>query len=329
MPITTSVISGTVAHTHGLASADGGYLLDGTTGVNPFGVYPFGTSNPMVKVSKTFADINTGSASMDIYTLAQDAALVNVYADITSVFDVSTGVTIGDSGDDDGLAQAVDFTSGTGLTDATRGNYITSFKTMLSTSGTTDIKAYNFTTITSGGSTFTQSGGNSGRTISNGGTREELAQQFNTGHVLVGEPINNVKWFIKLDQGSPAGNVQAFIRQSDGTIRETSSTTVDATSVPGVSTEYTFDFTGSTTLAVDDMITVSLDNGSPGGASNSLQCATDTPGMSDGTLYQTGTPGSSYSEIGGEKMKMTVSYGTVTTTSDTTGEIDFYLQVVD
>ena len=76
------------------------------------------------------------------------------------------------------------------------------------------------------------------------------------------------------------------------------------------------------------MITVSLDNGT-GGTSNSLQCATNTAGMTDGTLYQTSSPGSSYSEISGEQMKMSVSYGTVTTTTDTQGAVDFYLQVVN
>jgi len=98
------------------------------------------TSNPLVKVSKTFADIAGGE--IDIYTLPQDAALCNVYADITTVFDIATSVTIGDAADEDGFAQAVDFTASTGLTDAVRGAYVTSFKTMRSTSGTTDIKAY-------------------------------------------------------------------------------------------------------------------------------------------------------------------------------------------
>ena len=97
---------------------------------------------PLVKVSKTFADI--AGASMDIYTLPEDSAICNVWADITTVFDVSTGVTIGDAGDDNGFVEASDWTASTGLTDATRGAYVTSFKTMRSTSGTTAIKAYNF-----------------------------------------------------------------------------------------------------------------------------------------------------------------------------------------
>ena len=100
------------------------------------------TSNPLIKVSKTFADI--AALEMDIYTLPQDAALCNVYTDITSVFDISTAVTIGDAGDDNGFQEATDWTAGTGLTDATRGAYVSTFKTMRSTSGTTAIKAYGF-----------------------------------------------------------------------------------------------------------------------------------------------------------------------------------------
>ena len=101
-------------------------------------------SKPLIKVTKTFEDI--AAAEMEIYTLPQDAALVNVYTDITTVFDISVAVTIGDAGDDNGFAEATDWTTGTGLTDATRGAYVTSFKTMRSTSGTTAIKAYNFST---------------------------------------------------------------------------------------------------------------------------------------------------------------------------------------
>ena len=71
---------------------------------------------------------------------------MNVYTDITTVFDLSTAVTIGDAGDDNGFQEATDWTSGLGLTDATRGAYVTTFKTMRSVSGTTAIKAYNFTT---------------------------------------------------------------------------------------------------------------------------------------------------------------------------------------
>lgn len=102
------------------------------------------TANPLIKITKTFADIVEASGSMDIYTLPQDAAAVNIWADIITAFNISTAVTIGDAADPNGFAEATDWTAGTGLTDATRGQYITSFKTMRSTTGTTDIKAYDF-----------------------------------------------------------------------------------------------------------------------------------------------------------------------------------------
>lgn len=282
------------------------------------------TSNPLVKVTKTFSDIDIGTTSMDIYTLPEDSALVNVWADITTVFDVSTGVTVGDAADPNGFQESTDWTSGTGLTDATRGAYVTSFKTMMSTTGTTAIKAYDFSTATAGGTTFSQTSGGSARTITNG-SREELAQQFNAGHVLVGEIINHASWWIHHDQGSPTGNIQAFIRQADGTLRETSSTTVDASTV-GASTEYTFNFAGTTTLAVDDMICIALDNGATG--ANQVGCATNAAGMTNGTLWQANAPAGPYTEIVNEQMKMTVLYG-ATITTDTQGAVDFYLQVVN
>ena len=39
------------------------------------------TSNPLIKVTKSYTDIT--ALEMDIYTLPQDAALCNIYTDIT------------------------------------------------------------------------------------------------------------------------------------------------------------------------------------------------------------------------------------------------------
>jgi len=319
--------SGSILYSDGsniqeLGVGAGGKVLAVSGSSLPEWVTPTDTS-PLLKVTKSYSDIVVGTTSMAIYTLPQSAALVNVWADITTVFDISTAVTIGDAGDDNGFQDATNWTSSTGLTDATRGDYIQNFKTMRSISGTTAISAYNFTTI--GASTFSQLLGGATRSLSSNPGREELAQKFTTGHVLEGEVISNASWWIGLDQGSPTGNVQAFIRQSDGTIRETSSTTVDASSV-STEIEYTFNFAGTTTLATDDMITITLDNGT-GGASNSLFCRTNGTTMTDGILYGTSTAGSSYSELTNTQMKMTVGYGALV--SDTQGDVDFYLQVVD
>ena len=284
------------------------------------------TSNPLVKVSKTYSDIDVGTTSMDIYTLPQDAALVNVYTDITTVFDISTAVTIGDAGDDNGFTEAADWTSGTGLTDATRGAYVTTFKTMRSTSGTTDIKAYNFSTAGGTGTTFSQPTTNSAYSIGvNPAGREELAQQFNAGHVLVGEDIASASWFIEIDSGSPTGDIKAFIRQADGTEVAESSTTLDASTITGSLVEHTFDFP-NTTLSVDEMITISGGSMTDG----RVRCSVDNASaMTNGTLYSSDSTGSSYSELSGTQMKMDVVYAATPVTGDTQGAVDFYLQVVD
>jgi hypothetical protein len=280
------------------------------------------TSNPLVKVTKTFADIVVGTTSMDIYTLPEDSALVNVWADITTAFDVSTGPTIGDGSDDNGFAEATDWTAGTGLTDATRGAYITSFKTMRSTSGTTAIKAYNFSTTGGAGTTFSQLLTNDSRGLSNS-PRQEMAQQFNAGHVLVGQDICHASFFINNDSGSPTGTLRSFIRQSDGTLIQESSTTLDASTLTGSFVEYSFAFP-DVTLSAGDMITISA-----AGITNSTAITVNTTEMINGKLYDTSTTGSGYSQMTTQQMQMTVTYACAPVTSDTVGAVDFYLQVVN
>lgn len=273
------------------------------------------TSNPLVKVTKTFSDISSGS--LEIYTLPQDSALCNIWADITTVFDQSTSVTIGDSADNDGFQQATDWTAGTGLTDATRGTYITSFKTMLSTSGNTDIKAYNF----GSSSLFDQPLEGTARGFNNGGGRVELAQQFNAGHVLVGTTIHNVTFKIGNIAGGPTGTMSCYIREADGTLIATSPDTVDMTTLTVAYQTFNFSFP-NTALAATDMITIA---GSFTNAGTTDQRTQGTE-MTNGKLYATSTVGSGYAQLVGEEMTMSVSYDL---TTDTQGAVDFYLQVVD
>jgi len=319
--------SGSILYSDGsniqeLSVGAGGKVLAVSGSSLPEWVTPTDTS-PLIKVTKSYTDIVIGTTSMAIYTLPQDAALVNVWTDITTVFDVSTAVTIGDAGDDNGFTEATDWTSGTGLTDATRGAYVTSFKTMRSTSGTTAISAYNFTTT--GSSTFSQLTSNENYTISLSAGRQELAQQMNTGQVLVDENISTVSFWIRQDGATATtGTIRVFIRQADGTLVQQSSDTLDASTLTGSYVEHSFAFP-STTLSEDDMITVS---GADMTGSGIAACQADNSGeLTDGTLYNTATTGSSYSQIVGNKMKLTVGYGTLTT--DTQGDVDFYLQIVD
>ena len=328
MPITTSVISGTVAHTHGLASADGGYLLDGTTGVTPFGVYPFGTSNPMIKVSKTFADIS--SLEMPIYTLEQAATLVNVFADITQTFDVSTSVTVGDSADPDGLLTSADWTASTGLSNVARGNYITSFKTMLNVAGNTDIKAYGFSTTGGGGTNFEQTSSDGQEELDGGGGgRSQLGQKYLAGQSIVGEPVCSATFYIASPSESSTGTVKCYIR--DGTtpfgIRATSTTetNIDASELTASYDAHTFVFDSTVTINANDLIMVSFADGDIG--SPVIKCRVNAGDMTDGELWD--VYGGTYAQKGTASMKQIITYDCVPVTGDTTGEIDFYLQVVD
>jgi len=281
------------------------------------------TSNPLIKVTKTFADIVVAGTYMDIYTLPVNAALTNVYTDITTVFDLSTAVTVGDAGDDNGFIDSANWTSGLGLTAATRGAYITTFKTMRSVSGTTAIRAYNFTTAGGTGTTFEQLLTNRADTMSAAG-QQEYAQQFNAGHVLVGENIANASFWLNVNSGTPTGDITCYIRQADGTLIATSSTTLDPSTVTGSYVEYHFDFP-NTALAATDMITLACTN-VVGGV---IAIQGQETEMTNGKLYNTTTTGSGYSQVVARELKMTVEYDVSAVTTDTQGEVDFYLQVVD
>jgi len=273
------------------------------------------TSNPLVKVSKTFADI--AANEIDIYTLPQDAALVNVYTDITTVFDVSNAVTIGDAGDDNGFTEASDWTAGTGLTDATRGAYITSFKTMRSTSGTTAIKAYNFGPAASG--TFTQSNTDANTFLYATTVRTELCQLYQAGQILIGEDVCKATWFIRDTAGTATGDLKAYIRQSDGTQVAISTTELDASTVTGSYVEYEFEFP-STAMVANYMICINSDDMTNG----SVEVQAYGANITNGLVYR--VESGSYVAEPNNSVTGTITYGCGT---DTQGEVDFYLQVVD
>ena len=274
------------------------------------------TSNPLIKVTKSYTDIT--ALEMDIYTLPQDAALVNIWTDITTVFDVSTAVTIGDAGDDNGFIEAADWTTGTGLTDATRGAYITSFQTMRSTSGTTDIKAYNFT---QGGSTFTQSNTDNQEELYSTTSRTEVCQLYQAGQVLVDEAVCSASWFIRDTAGTATGDLKAYIRESDGTLKPggTSTTVFDVSTLSGGYVERTFDF-NDITIAADDMICLNSDEMTNG----VVEVQSYNSNIADGEMYlkESGV----YVLKTNRSVTGTVSYACAV---DTQGAVDFYLQVVD
>lgn len=272
------------------------------------------TSNPLVKVSKTFADI--AALEMDIYTLPEDSAICNVWADITTAFDVSSAVTIGTGSDNNGLQEAADWTAGTGLTDATRGNLITSWKNMLSTSGTTAIKAYNFT---SGGSTFVQSNTNNAENLYSTTSRTEVAQLYQAGQILIGQDVCKASWFIRDTGGTATGDLKAYIRTSAGVLVATSTTVLDVSTVTAGYLEYTFDFP-ATTMTANYMICLNSDDMTAG----SVDVQSYNTNIANGLLY--------LEESGVYVLKDPRSAtGTITyaCTNDTQGAVDFYLQVVN
>ena len=271
------------------------------------------TSNPLVKVTKTFADISSGE--IDIYTLPQDAALVNVYADIITAFDLSSGVTVGDAGDDNGFLESSDFTAGTGLTGATRGAYVTTFKTMRSTSGTTAIKAYNFSSGIQ--SCFGQG------VVADGNTTpgSAIANTYATGAAPVGFGISGCTFNSKTTDATHSNLLYATIWNAAGVLQDTSTNGINNNTLnAGSYTEMVFTFAGTHTLADGDRIALFNTNGS--GNLRQAQEAGFVGANPAMTEYQGGAwqaPNTAYQ----------IEQCVTTTQADTQGVVDFYLQVVD
>ncbi len=155
--------------------------------------------------------------------------------------------------------------------------------------------------------TSSQTSTNSQRSIK-GTSRQRLAQQFNTGHVLVGGNPTKVTWYM-CKEGSPTGNVTAHIRTSAGVEREQSTTLVDSSSlglIGGGLVAKEFTFTGNTILATGDMITAEFTGGSNG---NEVQLSTDNTGAVTNSVFRQYTP-TTWSDISGEALKFIVNYTT-------------------
>ena len=268
------------------------------------------TSNPLIKVSKTFSDIV--GTELDIYTLPEDSALVNLWADITTTFDASSSVTIGDGGDDNGFQEATDWTAGTGLTDATRGAYITSFKTMRSTSGSTAIKAYG---MAAADATWTATGTGSlnfGQGFFSGSTHVS-GIIIDAGNAVIGNIINYVDFHFNADsQGSVSTDFVVKIFNAASV--EQASVSVTAT-INDASTTVRFTFAGNTyTSVAGDYIQIDNNGG------NYIEVEGFSATTDNYTGFRTPDPTASFPHV-------EVNYETGLV--DTQGAVDFYLQVVD
>ena len=268
------------------------------------------TSNPLIKVSKTFSDIV--GTEMDIYTLPEDAALVNVWADITTVFDASSSVTIGDGGDDNGFQEATDWTAGTGLTDATRGAYITSFKTMRSTSGTTAIKAYGMAAADATWIATGTGSGNFGQGFF-GGNAHVSGIIIDAGNPIIGNIINYVDFHFNSD-GQGSVSTDFVVKIFNAANVEQDSVSVTAT-INDASTTVRFTFAGNTyTSVAGDYIQIDNNGG------NYIEVEAFTATTLNYTGFRTPDPTANFPHA-------EVNYETGLV--DTQGAVDFYLQVVD
>lgn len=142
-------------------------------------------------------------------------------------------------------------------------------------------------------STFSQLVNNSGETM--GSPRTELGQQFNAGNILVGKNPSKVTWYLA-KSGSPTGTVNAYITNSSGSIRETSTTLIDSSTLPVSATAVEFTFAGTTTLVAGDMITVRYTTGS---AANEVEVFSDSTTAIANSIWRQYS-GGSWSNFTGE-----------------------------
>jgi len=93
--------------------------------------------------------------------------------------------------------------------------------------------------------------------------RSIIGQQWNTGNDVVGNNPNKMTWYL-YKEGSPTGTVYARITNSTGTAIETSTTTLDPSTLGSDSASATaveFTFTGNTTITNGDMLTIEYNAG--------------------------------------------------------------------
>jgi len=157
--------------------------------------------------------------------------------------------------------------------------------------------------------TSSQTSTNDARSLK-GTSRNKIGQQFNTGHVLVGQAPTKATFYLNKG-GTPPNNVTAYIRNSSGTLRETSTTTIVADSLTGSAVATDFTFAGTTTLATGDMITVEYNSGDN---NNYVNTWTNTASAVTNSILREYT--SSWSNISGEALKFIVYYTTATWTRD-------------
>jgi len=275
------------------------------------------TSNPLIKVTKTFADIAAGQ--IPIYTLAQDSALVNLWTDITTVFDGATTTTeIGDSADPNGFSEAANWQT-LGLTNATRGAYVTEFKTMRSTSGNTAI-------VAGGGSTLTEAGD----AANNNATQGEANYKQITG-LTSGDAITALTWDF---YNNGAMNMKFALFDDNANTPDNMLGNEVEIAVPAITntyTTYTVPTSGSPTVPVSGIVWVAFQSSS---TPTSIRSTANPPSSYANSIYDSlqvyaaGFTDPSTATLGGGN-NYRAGVNTPAALTATQGEADIYLQVVD
>ena len=142
----------------------------------------------------------------------------------------------------------------------------------------------------------------------------ELAQKFGTGIVFENEYISQTTFYLK-HKGTPAtGTINAHIRESDGSLKNTSSTNYSASGLTGTSQPISFLFTGAgTQFDLTNMITISSTD-----LSEEVAVFSVSPTVTANTnLMHTSSPGSGYSEYTNNQTKQCVTYSDVPSTTAT------------
>jgi len=154
---------------------------------------------------------------------------------------------------------------------------------------------------------FSQLTSNTGKTMN--ATRVACGQQFSTGNELIGRSPISVTWYL-YGGGAPTGTISAYITDSTGVVRETSTTTVAANTLPiGIGNQIPVEFTfaGTTALTNGDMITVA--DGGASTATDTVSVAYDsTTGIANSAFSQE-NPAGSWSFNSGNQAKFILDWG--------------------
>ena len=132
-------------------------------------------------------------------------------------------------------------------------------------------------------------------------------------------------FYIRSPSASSLGTVNCYIREGDGTLKATSSSTIDASTLTASFVAHEFDFSPAVTIAANDMIFVSFANGDVG--SPVIKTATNAGNIANGEEWEEYNYVYQQKEIA--SLKQIITYACTPVVGDTQGVVDFYLQVVD